>query len=138
MARTLARVTAALAAGIAIMATASVMALRWLPLDATEGARDVREIVLVARDMAFHREGEPGASNPTLWLQAGSRVRIVVRSDERGITHNFAIPEWNVDSGVFKGPGAARVEFVVPAAKGRHDYQCTPHATMMRGRIEIR
>ncbi len=134
MGRTNPRVMTALAV---LIGAASFVALRWFPLAATGGGRDVHEIVLVAREMAFHPEDEPGAVNPTLRVQAGSRVRIVIRNEERGITHTFTIPAWDVDTGKLDGPGTARVEFVVPATKGHQNYQCTPHAAMMRGMIEV-
>jgi len=133
------KTTRVLVAAIVVTSSiAAVGALRWSSLGAVDPDGDVREIVLVARDMAFHPAGEPGTINPTLAFPAGSRIRLTLRNEEPGVTHNFAIPAWDVDSGGLAGPGEARVEFVVPDTKGREAYQCTPHATMMRGRIVVR
>lgn len=121
-----------------VVGTVSVAALKWTPPDAVGSANDeIREIVLVARQMSFQVEGDPGALNPTLRLRAGSRVRIVLRNEERGITHSFTIPAWDVDTGTFDAPGTGRVEFRVPLANGPLDYVCTPHAKMMRGTIVV-
>ena len=96
-----------------------------------------REITLVARSMAFYLESDPAIPNPTLTLKAGERVRITLRNEERGFTHDFAVPavgaatdliDWNEDSDV---------TFDVPDRPGTYDYVCEPHAMMMRGRIIV-
>jgi plastocyanin len=117
---------------------AVVVGLRWLPLGAAANDRDLQDVVLVVRDMAFHVAGASGATNPTLSFTAGSRVRVTLRNEQPGVTHNFAIPAWNVDTGNLAGPGEARIEFVVPHGKGLEGYQCTPHAAMMKGRIVVK
>jgi plastocyanin len=124
-------------AALVVAGLASAGALRWFSLGAADRGGEPQEIVLVARDMAFHRAGEPATANPTLSLPAGGRVRLTLRNREPGVTHNFSIPAWDVDSGTVSGPGEAHVEFVVPRTKGREGYQCTPHATMMRGVIQV-
>jgi len=128
-----------LVACLMVVALTSVLvALRWLPLDAGGAdSRARREIVLVVRGMAFYLDGQFETVNPTLRFRAGERVRVVVRNEEPGVTHNFAVPAWKVKTRELHGGGADGVEFVVPAAPGRQDYQCTPHSTMMRGTIEI-
>ena len=50
------------------------------------------EIILVARGMTFYLDGEPGTPNPTLEVKAGERVRVVLRNQDRGMTHDFAVP----------------------------------------------
>ena len=96
-----------------------------------------REITLVARGMAFYLEGDTSTPNPTLTLKAGERVRIVLRNQDRGITHDFAVPaldaavdkiDWNEDAGV---------TFDVPDTPGRYEYTCRPHTVMMRGSIVV-
>ena len=106
---------------------------------ATIGARSQdREIILVARGMAFYILGDPTVANPPLTLRAGERVRIVLRNDDRGITHDFAVPaikaamdqlDWNEEGGV---------TIDVPATPGRYEYICRPHMLMMRGEIIVR
>jgi plastocyanin len=96
-----------------------------------------REIVLVARGMAFYRLGDPTTANPSIRLNAGERVRIVVRNEDRGITHDFAVPgldaavdriDWNEEEDV---------TFDVPETPGRYQYVCRPHMLMMRGEIIV-
>lgn len=96
-----------------------------------------REIRLVARGMAFYLESDPSIPNPTLTIRAGERVRIVLDNQDRGMTHDFAVPaigqamaaiDWN-----------ERSEFVLTApAPGEYEYVCRPHAALkMRGKIII-
>ena len=123
-----------------IVLAAAVMtagALRLLTPGAIAREDDPVEVVLIARGMAFRPATDAGALNPTVRLQAGTRVRFVIKNEEPGVVHNFAIPAWRVDSGSIPGPGERRVEVVVPGKKGREAYQCTPHAAMMRGEILV-
>jgi plastocyanin len=122
--------------------TLGFVVLRWLPLNAGDGAAGsqgaVTEVVLVARDMAFYRDGDFESANPPLRFAAGARVRLVLRNEEPGMKHNFAVPALDVATRDLNGEGVARVEFAVPDRKGRLAYECTPHSLMMRGTIEIR
>jgi hypothetical protein len=97
-----------------------------------------REITLIARGMAFYQLGDPTTPNPTITLNAGERVRVVLRNEDRGMTHDFAFPaidealdqiDWNEEEDV---------TFDVPATPGRYEYICRPHMLMMRGQIIVR
>lgn len=118
---------------LAIVAT--LVALRWLPVDA---GQPPREIVLVVRDMSFYIDGQFERANPPLQLRAGERVQIVLRNEEVGMRHNFAVPAWNLATAELNGEGSTTFEFVVPDASGRQEYVCAPHSALMRGTIEIR
>jgi hypothetical protein len=96
-----------------------------------------RRIVLVVRDMAFYQEGRFDLANPPLKFRAGERVRLVLRNEETGMRHNFAVPAWGVSTRDLNGEGMTEIDFVVPRDAGREDYVCTPHLAMMRGTIEI-
>jgi plastocyanin len=96
-----------------------------------------REIVLVARGMAFYLEHDPATPNPTITVKAGERVRVVLRNQDRGFTHDFAVPavgaaldlvNWNQDDDVV---------FSAPAAPGHYEYYCQPHMLMMRGTLLV-
>lgn len=96
-----------------------------------------REIRIVARDMAFFVAGDE-AANPTLRFKAGERVRLVLRNEDAGLTHDFAIAAWNVGTKTLTEKGAeTAVVFRVPGERGTTPYQCTPHAQMMRGSIQV-
>lgn len=90
-----------------------------------------REIVLVARDMAFYLEGSD-VPNPAIVVKPGTDVRIVVRNEDQGITHGFAVGLHTAIDRIQAGT-AASLSFHVPRDRGRHEYVCPPHAQMMTG-----
>ena len=96
-----------------------------------------REIVLVARNMAFYLDGNP-TPNPTLRLKAGEQVTLVLRSEDAGITHDFAVKSWNVGTALLNGKGAVSVSFRVPDRDDEpQEYVCSAHPVMMKGVIEV-
>jgi hypothetical protein len=95
-----------------------------------------REIALVVRGMAFYLE-DGGDPNPVIHLQAGERVRIVLRNEERGIQHDFASPAMRAALDPIGWNQSADVTFVVPDTPGTYDYWCRPHMLMMRGKIIV-
>ena len=95
-----------------------------------------REIVLVARDMGFYLDGA-GAENPTLRVRAGEEVRLVLRNDEPGVVHDFAVSAWKVGTRRLQARERDTVSFRVPETSGQYEYLCNPHASMMRGIIEV-
>jgi plastocyanin len=97
---------------------------------------NVREIHLVVRDMTFYIAGQD-APNPTLQARPGERIRLVLRNTDVGMSHDFAIRSWRVNTRLLKGKGQDTIEFTVPSARGTHDYSCTPHAEMMSGAIVV-
>lgn len=121
-----------------VLLIAVFVGLRWLPVAAgTREAPRVREVELVVRDMAFYLRGDR-TPNPTLRFSPGERVRVVLRNEQPGVAHNFAIDGWDVKTRELRGRGTTRVEFEVPSAPGAHRYLCTPHAAMMAGTIDVR
>ena len=96
-----------------------------------------REITLVARDMAFYlSDGTQAGPNPTLRLKVGEEVRIVLRNQDPGISHTFAVKAWKVALTLLHDDvGSILVR--APKRPGRYDYVCTPHSTLMAGVIEV-
>lgn len=94
-----------------------------------------REIHLVGRNTTFYVEGSADA-NPTLRVKPGESIRIVFRNAEAGMRHDFTIPDWGVESSVVAGVGETAVSFKAPE-RGRAEYHCTPHATVMKGTIAV-
>lgn len=116
-------------AGGAVVLGAGLIAL--LPLLA--GAPDAsRTIVLVARDMAFHTTGDP-AANPVVRVKRGERVRIELRNEESGITHDFRVPALAFAIPAIHGAGSAGRVLQAPDGPGSYEYVCTPHERMMKG-----
>lgn len=119
----------ALAAGIV-----GGMAARFsLGADAREAPR---VIVLVARGMAFQLEGG-SEQNPTLRVKAGERLRVVLRNEDTGLTHDFAVPEWKIATRALAGKGTDEIVLTVPGRPGTSTYLCNPHAAMMYGTVVI-
>ena len=95
-----------------------------------------REITLVTRDMAFYLEGDT-RPNPTIRLQAGERVRFVLRNLAPGIDHNLAIDDWGLATRTIEADTVTTLELEAPAGSGTQSYTCSPHREMMRGVIEV-
>ena len=121
--------------GYRVSATLMTMAVAIVLLGALTAAitrPPVREITLVARGMAFYQIGDV-APNPVIRVQAGERVRIVLRNEDRGITHDFAVPAFDAAVDQLDWNEDGHVTFDVPDTPGRHEYVCRPHMLMMRG-----
>ena len=114
-------------AAVAIAAAVTVLAAAAKP----------REIHIVAKDMAFYVNGDP-TPNPTLRVKAGEQIRLVLRNEDPGMTHDFAVAAWEVATKTLTAKGAQdSVKFRVPKQRGTIPYQCTPHSQMMKGTITI-
>jgi len=114
-----------------------LFAMATLPSLVADPGPPAREIVLVARNMAFYLDGNP-TPNPTLRLKAGEQVTLVLRSEDAGITHDFAVTSWNVGTALLNGKGAVSVSFRVPDRRdGPQEYVCSGHAVMMKGAIDV-
>jgi plastocyanin len=96
----------------------------------------VREVRVTARDMTFLVQDVAGP-NPTLALTAGEQVRLTIRNEDKGMLHDFSIPEWGVGTGSVEWGTERSITFRVPAAASAPSYVCTPHSMMMSGRITV-
>ena len=97
---------------------------------------NVREIRVNVREMTYYVEGvaEP---NPTLRVEPGQRLRIVLTNNDPGMSHDLQIPAWAVATRLLKGKGSDTVDFTAPTTRGKYPYKCTPHSEMMQGTIEV-
>lgn len=122
------------------IAAAVLLAAALLPIVGASGdgaASPPREIRLVAKDMTFYLEGH-STPNPTLRLRAGEQIRLVLRNETPGMSHDLVIKPWQVQTPMLAKKGEeAAVSFRVPDRTGTETYNCTPHAEMMRGSITI-
>ena len=96
-----------------------------------------REIALVTRGMAFYLE-DGVLPNPDLAVNAGERVRIVLRNEDRGILHDFSVPGLRAALDPIGWNDSDYVTFDAPSTPGTYEYWCRPHMTMMRGKIIVR
>ena len=95
-----------------------------------------REVTIVARGMAFFLEDD-ATPNPTIRVKAGERVRIVLRNEDRGFVHDFAVPAADaaVDQVSWSETRAATIQ--MPTAPGTYEYICRPHQLMMSGTLIV-
>ena len=96
-----------------------------------------REIVLVARGMAFYVDGDFSTPNPTIHVPAGESVRIVLRNDDPGIRHDFAVPALGEALDPIAASQTASLIVDLPDAPGTYEYVCRPHMLMMKGAIVV-
>jgi plastocyanin len=97
-----------------------------------------REIVLVARDMAFYLP-DGSTPNPTIQVSPGESIRLRLINEDRGMLHDWAVDAWGTTTGLIRGDGgSASVVFTAPDQTGDHEYVCSTHAVLMRGRVEVR
>jgi plastocyanin len=94
----------------------------------------VHEIRLVAKSMTYYADGSEDP-NPTLRLVPGEQVRVTIRNDDRGMSHDFGIPVFRVGTGIVEFGTEKSVTFKVPDNPSAATYICTPHSAMMSGRI---
>jgi plastocyanin len=120
------------AIGVLLAAALGVAAMSWRAAE----THDVREIRLVARGMTFYLDGA-GEANPTLRLHAGETVRLVLRNEDRGMTHDFTVPEWNAATPPVAGLRDASMVVAAPSRGTRTGYYCSPHQQTMKGTIIV-
>jgi plastocyanin len=123
----------------ALLAVALLLAFggvsRLVPSSAGQ-QREPREVTLVARNMTFYVSGD-STPNPTIRLTAGENVRVVLRNEDAGIEHDFSVSALDLRVPVTTGASIESAVMRVPLRPGGYEYVCTPHAQMMKGRIEI-
>lgn len=117
-------------AGVALLMIVTAL----LPVMTSAPARD---IVLVTRDMTFYLEGDMSTPNPVIEVKAGERVRVVLRNEERGLIHDFAVPAMHSAIDGLRWSEQGEVTFEVPDAPGTYEYVCRPHMLMMKGIITV-
>jgi plastocyanin len=87
--------------------------------------------------MAFYLESDLTTPNPTIEVKAGERVRVVVRNQDRGLTHDFAVPLIGAVMNEIPWNQSDELVFDVPDEPGIYEYVCRPHRLMMRGTIRV-
>lgn len=118
-----------------VVVLASGIALSMAAMDRPEP----RSITLVARDMAFYLEHDP-TPNPRLALRRGESLRITLRNEDRGMTHDLVLEgEGRRRATRALRPGeSATLELRAPDRSGEVAYSCSLHDQMMRSVLEVR
>ena len=101
-----------------------------------EPANRIHEIHLVVRDMTYYIEGSSDP-NPTLTVRRGEQVKVMLRNEEAGMTHDFGVRAWNARTARLDYREQGVVQFQAPDQPGLGTYACTPHAEMMQGTIRV-
>lgn len=96
-----------------------------------------REITLVAKDMAFYRDGDGTSANPVIEARSGETIRVVLVNRDRGITHDFAVPAVEASTDAIDWSERDEVTFDVPSKPGTYEYVCRPHLLMMKGTLRV-
>ena len=108
-----------------------------LPRIVSSREEEPRAVTVVVRNMTYYLDGQD-TPNPSLKFAAGERVRLTLRNEDAGMSHDFNIRPWNVGTKVLEGKGQDTVTFRVPSrSEAPATYTCTPHAAMMSGSIVI-
>ena len=97
----------------------------------------VRDVTLVTRGMTFALAERPDETNPVLRFRSGERVRLMLKNEATGLSHDVAIPAWNVSVDPIPPGQVATTVFTVPDAAGSVGYLCRPHAAMMNGIVDV-
>ncbi len=90
----------------------------------------VRTIVLTAKGMKFN------ATNPTIDLEPGEWIRIVMRNEDPGMKHDLAIPQLGLRSAVTEAGESTVLSFRVPES-GLLTYLCSFHPISMKGTFYV-
>jgi plastocyanin len=118
---------------IAVVALAATL----LPMLASTGREEVRELRITTRDMSFYVDGS-AEPNPAITFKAGERVKLVLRNEDPGMSHDFVVKAWSVSTKLLEDRGEQdTISFTVPATPGTTTYHCTPHSKMMSGTLRI-
>lgn len=95
----------------------------------------MREIRLVAREMAFYLEGN-SKPNPLLQVQARQKIRLYFSNLDPGMIHDVVFPALDLATQKIAFGESAQLEFEVEGSLTT-DYLCSLHAAMMKGEMRV-
>ena len=124
------------AKSVAAAAAIMILVAGLLPVMTTRAP--ARQVTLVAKGMAFYVEGGGATANPAIEARAGETLRVVLRNQERGVTHDFAVPAVDAATRALNWNEQDEVTFDVPDEPGTYEYVCRPHVLMMKGQLVVR
>ncbi|MCH8345279.1 MAG: cupredoxin domain-containing protein [Planctomycetes bacterium] len=94
-----------------------------------------REITMVAKNMVFVIESaeSSGRANPTITVNTGQKITIVLRNDDAGMLHDLVIKGLDVRLEAVSCGETTRLTFTAPREPGEYVYLCSFHPRRMRG-----
>jgi plastocyanin len=96
-----------------------------------------RQIVLLAKDVAFYQAGEAGPANPTIYLKKGETVTLTLINQEPGqVLHCFSIGGLGIKTSRSLATGESEMLTFTPTVRGVFSYACLMHP-MMAGKILV-
>ncbi len=96
-----------------------------------------REIVLVAKDIAFRLADQPDKANPPVHLKKGRPVKLIIRNDEPDkVLHCFTVGGLDVKTSRGLATGESETLIFTPKERGTFTYACLMHP-MMSGKIVV-
>ena len=98
--------------------------------DSSTGAAPKVRILLVAKDQAFHLEGNPELRNPSITLKQGETAELVLRNDDPNrVLHCLSIGGLDVKTPSIDS-GQTFTVTLRPAKRGTLTYACLMHPPM--------
>jgi hypothetical protein len=121
--KTIAKYLAPLFAGVLPLALGSCG-------DSSTGAAPKVRILLVAKDQAFHLEGNPELRNPSIALKQGETAELVLRNDDPNrVLHCLSIGGLDVKTPSIDS-GQTFTVTLRPTKRGTLTYACLMHPPM--------
>lgn len=87
-------------------------------------------ITLVADELMFRGD------NPTFYVDAGAKVKLVFRNEADGVIHQVTITDLNVGTEILQPGESEEICFRAPAIAGVLTYACTFHS-LMTGQVVV-
>ena len=98
--------------------------------DSSTGAAPKVRILLVAKDQAFHLEGNPELRNPSITLKQGETTELVLRNDDPNrVLHCLSIGGLDVKTPSIDS-GQTFTVTLRPTKRGTLTYACLMHPPM--------
>ncbi|MGA7392389.1 MAG: cupredoxin domain-containing protein [Terrimicrobiaceae bacterium] len=98
--------------------------------DSSTGAAPKVRILLVAKDQAFHLEGNPELRNPSITLKQGETAELVLRNDDPNrVLHCLSIGGLDVKTPSIDS-GQTFTVTLRPTKRGTLTYACLMHPPM--------
>lgn len=105
--------------------------------DSSSGEAPKIRIVLIAKDQAFHLEGQPELPNPPITLVRGQTTELVLRNEDPShVLHCLSISGLDVKTPSIDSGQLLTVK-IRPGKRGTHTYACLMHPPMA-GKLIVR
>ena len=115
---------------ILLIVLSTLTLVGWMATSTEPSNRDIRDIVLEIRGMAF------AENNPNIHIDPGETVRFIIHNLDPGMKHNFTVEGTDISTRLLYYGEKESVLFT-PPREGQWVYFCAPHAAKMRGILQV-